>query len=44
MTARVLLCIKSLEALHIASNEACGRGSVAFEPGYDIGIIVSNSS
>ena len=44
MTARALLCIKPLEALHIASNEACGRGSVAFEPGYNVGKIVSNSS
>ena len=33
---------KSLKTRHISSNEAYGRGSVAFEPGYNVGISVGN--
>ena len=43
-TIYVLLCAKSLKARHIASNEAYGRLSVAFEPGYNIGLRVGNCS
>ena len=43
-TAGVLLCVKSLKALHVASNEAYGRGSATFEPGYKVGIRVGNCS
>ena len=34
----------SLKACHIASNKAYGRGSVAFEPGYNAGRRAGNGS
>ena len=39
-----MLCAKSLNAFHIASNEAYGFGSVAMEPGYKVAINVGNCS
>ena len=42
--AGVLFCAKSLKASHLASNEAYGRESVAFEPGYSVGMRVENYS
>ena len=44
LTAGVLLCAKSLKALHMTFNEDYDRGSVAFEPGYNVGMSVGNCS
>ena len=38
------MCAKSLKGFHMASNEAYGRGSVAFETGYNIDMSVGNCS
>ena len=42
--AGVLLCAASPKALHIAYIATCGLGSVAFEPGYAVGITIGNVS
>ena len=44
LMAGVLLCATSPKALHIASIETCGLGSVALEPGYAVGITIGNFS
>ena len=44
LMAGVLLCDKSLNAVHISSKEAYGFGPVAIEPGYNVGINDGNCS
>ena len=44
LTAGVLSRAKLLKAFHMASNEAHGRGFVAFEPGYNVGMSAGNCS
>ena len=44
LTAGVIVCAKSLKAFHMASDEAYGFGSVAIEPGYNVGIKVGSYS
>ena len=44
LTAGVLLFATSPKAFHILSNEAYGFGSVAIEPGYNVGITMGNCS
>lgn len=44
LTVGLELLVKSIKALHIASIEAYGLGSLAFEPGCNVGIKVGNFS
>ena len=41
---RCLVVRQVTKAFHMASKEAHGRGSVAFEPGYSVGMSVGNCS